>query len=124
MSLIVHHLNNSRSQRILWLLEELGVDYTIQHYQLGGFTTLKNIGDNVGQVAKCNGRYKRQNTLMIRFGNSIEFFNGNHLNWNKMLSCQFPHLMKKLSFQAFLHEDFVDFFSSLNGFHEGAHPNQ
>ncbi|GGX58627.1 glutathione S-transferase [Litorimonas cladophorae] len=30
--LIVHHLNNSRSQRILWLLEELGVDYEIKHY--------------------------------------------------------------------------------------------
>jgi glutathione S-transferase len=29
----VHHLNNSRSQRILWLLEELGVDYTIVHHQ-------------------------------------------------------------------------------------------
>jgi glutathione S-transferase len=25
----VHHLNNSRSQRILWLLEELGLDYQI-----------------------------------------------------------------------------------------------
>lgn len=29
----VHHLQNSRSQRILWLLEELGVPYTIQEYQ-------------------------------------------------------------------------------------------
>jgi glutathione S-transferase len=29
----VHHLNNSRSQRILWLLEELGVPYEIKHYQ-------------------------------------------------------------------------------------------
>jgi glutathione S-transferase len=29
----VHHLNNSRSQRILWLLEELGVAYEIQRYQ-------------------------------------------------------------------------------------------
>ncbi|PIE36423.1 MAG: glutathione S-transferase [Gammaproteobacteria bacterium] len=29
----VHHLNNSRSQRVLWLLEELGVDYTVKHYQ-------------------------------------------------------------------------------------------
>ncbi len=29
----VHHLNNSRSQRILWLLEELGVEYKIEHYQ-------------------------------------------------------------------------------------------
>ena len=29
----VHHLNNSRSQRILWLLEELGVAYDIKLYQ-------------------------------------------------------------------------------------------
>ena len=31
--LTVHHLNNSRSQRVLWLLEELGVPYEIKHYQ-------------------------------------------------------------------------------------------
>ena len=31
--IIVHHLNNSRSQRLLWLLEELGVLYDIKHYQ-------------------------------------------------------------------------------------------
>ncbi len=30
--LIVHHLENSRSQRILWLLEELGVEYEIKRY--------------------------------------------------------------------------------------------
>ena len=29
----VHHLNNSRSQRVLWLLEELGLDYEIKFYQ-------------------------------------------------------------------------------------------
>ncbi|MES2932783.1 MAG: glutathione S-transferase [Pseudomonadota bacterium] len=29
----VHHLNNSRSQRVLWLLEELGIDYEIKPYQ-------------------------------------------------------------------------------------------
>ncbi|EDY86288.1 glutathione S-transferase III [gamma proteobacterium HTCC5015] len=29
----LHHLENSRSQRILWLLEELGVDYQVKHYQ-------------------------------------------------------------------------------------------
>ena len=31
--LTVHHLNNSRSQRILWLLEELGVEYEIRKYE-------------------------------------------------------------------------------------------
>ena len=29
----VHHLNNSRSQRVLWLLEELGLPYEIKFYQ-------------------------------------------------------------------------------------------
>ncbi|KAI0827087.1 thioredoxin-like protein [Trametes gibbosa] len=31
--LVVHHLNNSRSQRILWLLEELEVPYELKKYQ-------------------------------------------------------------------------------------------
>jgi glutathione S-transferase len=31
--LTVHHLNNSRSQRVLWLLEELGLSYEIIRYQ-------------------------------------------------------------------------------------------
>ena len=31
--LTVHHLNNSRSQRVLWLLEELGTPYEIKAYQ-------------------------------------------------------------------------------------------
>ncbi len=33
--IIVHHLNDSRSQRILWLLEEIGEPYTIKHYKRG-----------------------------------------------------------------------------------------
>ena len=36
----VHHLNNSRSQRILWLLEELGQDYEIVGYQRDATTNL------------------------------------------------------------------------------------
>ncbi|WP_114239315.1 glutathione S-transferase [Dyella sp. C9] len=31
--LTVHHLNNSRSQRVLWLLEELDIPYEIRLYQ-------------------------------------------------------------------------------------------
>jgi glutathione S-transferase len=30
---VVHHLNNSRSQRVLWLLEELGVPYEVKRYE-------------------------------------------------------------------------------------------
>jgi glutathione S-transferase len=33
MPITVHHLNNSRSQRVLWLLEELGIPYEIEKYQ-------------------------------------------------------------------------------------------
>ncbi len=36
----VHHLNNSRSQRILWLLEELGLEYGIKRYQRDAKTML------------------------------------------------------------------------------------
>lgn len=36
----VHHLNNSRSQRILWLLEELELDYEIVRYQRDPVTRL------------------------------------------------------------------------------------
>ena len=37
---IVHHLNNSRSQRVLWLLEELGVDYEVKRYERDAKTML------------------------------------------------------------------------------------
>ncbi|MEA3192347.1 MAG: glutathione S-transferase [Betaproteobacteria bacterium] len=38
--IIVHHLNNSRSQRLLWLLEELGVLYDIKRYERDAKTML------------------------------------------------------------------------------------
>ncbi|MGE8185844.1 glutathione S-transferase family protein [Pseudomonas sp. NPDC086278] len=38
--IIVHHLNNSRSQRILWLLEELAIPYELKLYQRDPKTNL------------------------------------------------------------------------------------
>ncbi|MDI3275129.1 glutathione S-transferase family protein [Pseudomonas sp. MDT1-16] len=38
--IIVHHLNNSRSQRILWLLEELAIPYELKRYQRDPKTNL------------------------------------------------------------------------------------
>jgi glutathione S-transferase len=38
--IVVHHLNNSRSQRILWLLEELEAPYEIVRYQRDAVTNL------------------------------------------------------------------------------------
>ncbi|HJS39455.1 MAG TPA: glutathione S-transferase [Burkholderiales bacterium] len=38
--IVVHHLNNSRSQRVLWLLEELAVPYEVKRYQRDAKTML------------------------------------------------------------------------------------
>jgi glutathione S-transferase len=38
--IVIHHLNNSRSQRILWLLEELGLEYRLEKYQRDPKTNL------------------------------------------------------------------------------------
>lgn len=38
--LTVHHLNNSRSQRVIWLLEELGVPYEVKRYERDAKTLL------------------------------------------------------------------------------------
>lgn len=38
--IVLHHLEHSRSQRVLWLLEELGVEYDIQRYQRDPRTNL------------------------------------------------------------------------------------
>src|ERR1700722_5248548 len=38
--IVLHHLNNSRSQRILWFLEELGVPYEVKRYQRDARTML------------------------------------------------------------------------------------
>ena len=38
--IVLHHLNNSRSQRVLWLLEELGLSYEIKFYERDARTLL------------------------------------------------------------------------------------
>ncbi len=38
--IVLHHLNNSRSQRVLWLLEELGVPYEVKRYERDAKTML------------------------------------------------------------------------------------
>ena len=38
--IVVHHLNDSRSQRVLWLLEELGLPYQIKQYRRDATTRL------------------------------------------------------------------------------------
>lgn len=40
MTIVVHHLENSRSQRVLWLLEELELPYEVQRYERDPATML------------------------------------------------------------------------------------
>jgi glutathione S-transferase len=40
MTITVHHLENSRSQRVLWMLEELGLPYTVKRYERNSKTML------------------------------------------------------------------------------------
>ena len=40
MTIIVHHLENSRSQRILWMLEEMELPYEVKRYQRNPKTML------------------------------------------------------------------------------------
>jgi glutathione S-transferase len=40
MTITVHHLENSRSQRVLWLLEELGLAYEVKRYERNKTTML------------------------------------------------------------------------------------
>lgn len=44
MTIIVHHLENSRSQRVLWLLEELGLPYEVKLYRRDRATMLAPAG--------------------------------------------------------------------------------
>ncbi|HMA98968.1 MAG TPA: glutathione S-transferase N-terminal domain-containing protein, partial [Wenzhouxiangella sp.] len=37
---VVHHLQDSRSQRILWLLEELSIEYRVKRYERDPKTAL------------------------------------------------------------------------------------
>lgn len=40
MTITVHHLENSRSQRVLWMLEELGLPYAVKRYERNKVTML------------------------------------------------------------------------------------
>lgn len=52
-TLVVHHMNNSRSQRILWLLEELEVPYTIEYHQRGQYGLAPPVLLDIHPLGKC-----------------------------------------------------------------------
>ena len=65
----VHHLNNSRSQRILWLLEELELPYEIVKYQRDATTSLAPLKNaaTIDDAARAAWRGKRLNLAIAAF---------------------------------------------------------
>lgn len=82
MSIIVHHLEESRSQRILWLLEELGVEYEVKRYERNPQTRLappelKQIHPlGKSPVIEANGKVLAESAAIIEYLAENEAFGG------------------------------------------------
>ena len=69
----VHHLNNSRSQRVLWLLEEIGTPYEVLRYQRDKRTMLApkelRIAHPLGKspVVEDDGRILAETGLIVEY---------------------------------------------------------
>jgi glutathione S-transferase len=73
MTIIVHHLEESRSQRVLWLLEELGLGYEVKRYERNPQTRLappelKQIHPlGKSPVIEANGKVLAESAAIIEF---------------------------------------------------------
>jgi len=71
--IIVHHLEESRSQRVLWLLEELGLDYEVRRYARNPQTRLappelKQVHPlGKSPVIEANGKVLAESAAIIEF---------------------------------------------------------
>ena len=75
--IIVHHLNNSRSQRILWMLEELKLKYEIIHYErdaktLQGPASLRKVHP-LGKSPAITDDSNGEQLLIVESGAIIEY---------------------------------------------------
>jgi glutathione S-transferase len=88
----VHHLNNSRSQRVLWLLEELGAPYQVVRYERDKATMLapKELRHvhplGKSPVIEDNGKTFAETGLIIeylvnRYGRDLAPPPGSELHW-------------------------------------------
>ena len=66
--IVVHHLNNSRSQRVLWLLEELGVPYEVKRYERDAATMLAPPALRLLAIGVQPGQEAGRRHLPIRSG--------------------------------------------------------
>jgi glutathione S-transferase len=98
--IIVHHLNNSRSQRILWLLEELGLDYEIKKYERDSKTMLAPPELRAIHPLGKSPVITDGDTMVAESGAIIEYLTERHGNGKLVPAAGTP---EKLRYTYFLH---------------------
>jgi glutathione S-transferase len=98
--IIVHHLNNSRSQRILWLLEELGLDYEIKKYQRDAKTMLAPPELRAVHPLGKSPVIQDGDTIVAESGAIIEYLIGRYGNGRLQPA---PDTPERLRYTYFLH---------------------
>jgi glutathione S-transferase len=98
--IVVHHLNNSRSQRILWLLEELGLAYEIKKYARDPKTMLAPPELRAVHPLGKSPVIQDGDTIVAESGAIIEYLVGRYGNGN--LAPQ-PDTPERLRYTYFLH---------------------
>lgn len=98
--IIVHHLNNSRSQRILWLLEELGLDYEIKKYQRDPKTMLAPPELRAVHPLGKSPVIQDGDTIVAESGAIIEYLAGRYGNGRLQPA---PGTPERLRYTYFLH---------------------
>jgi glutathione S-transferase len=98
--IIVHHLNNSRSQRILWLLEELGLDYEIKKYQRDPKTMLAPPELRAVHPLGKSPVIQDGDTIVAESGAIIEYLVGRYGNGRLQPA---PDTPERLRYTYFLH---------------------
>src|SRR6476619_6528881 len=98
--IIVHHLENSRSQRILWMLEELGLPYEVKRYERNKKTMLAP--PELRQVHPLGKSPVIQDgdTIVAESGAIVEYLVGRY--GNGVLAPQ-PGTPERLRYTYFLH---------------------
>lgn len=74
MTIIVHHLEESRSQRVLWLLEELGLDYEVKRYARNAQTRLAPPELKAIHPLGKSPLVERDGTIFAESGAIVEYF--------------------------------------------------
>lgn len=102
--IVVHHLNNSRSQRILWLLEELGLDYEIKKYQRDPKTMLAppelKAVHPLGKSPVITDDGAGENIVVAESGAIVEYLTGRYGNGRLVPAAGTP---ERLRYTYFLH---------------------